>query len=198
MDDIRAAMHREFALKPVVFDEVVYEGDSDQRWANLTGQQMVERFWWGLIGGTYVGHSETFAPDRNPDFSWLGQGGTLQGSSAPRLAFLRKIMEEGPAPGIDPIEHWWDYHIGGVPHEYYLKYFGSAEPISWRVTLPGRDKDPKHSFRIDIIDTWNMTVTPVPGVFNMQQLNQYDVHDPARPNIALPGKPWIALRIVKV
>ena len=198
MDDIRAAQHREFALKPVVFDEVVYEGDSDQRWANLTGQQMVERFWWGLIGGTYVGHSETFAPDRNPDFSWLGQGGVLKGTSAPRLAFLRAIMEEGPAPGIDPIEHWWDYHVGGVPHAYYLKYFGSAQPTAWRVTLPGRDKDPKHSFRIDIIDTWNMTVTPVPGVFRMQQFNQYDVHDPARPEIALPGKPWIALRIVKV
>jgi hypothetical protein len=198
MDDIRAAMHREFALKPVVFDEVVYEGDSDQRWANLTGQQMVERFWHGLIGGTYVGHGETFSPDRNPDFSWLGQGGTLQGTSAARLAFLRAIMEEGPAPGIDPIEHWWDYHLGGVPHAYYLRYFGSAAPTAWKFALPGRAKDPKHSFRADIIDTWNMTVTPVPGDFRMQQMNQYDVHDPARPEIALPGKPWIAIRIVKI
>src|SRR3546814_10187269 len=62
---------------------------------------MVERFWWGLVGGTYVGHSETYAADRNPDYSWLGQGGRLQGSSAPRLAFLKRIMEEGPVPGID-------------------------------------------------------------------------------------------------
>ncbi|MCP3729504.1 DUF5060 domain-containing protein [Sphingomonas sp. MG17] len=198
LDDIRAAMHRDFALKPVIFDEVVYEGNSDKRWGQLTAEQMVERFWWGLIGGTYVGHSETYDPNRNADYSWLGQGGVLKGTSAPRLAFLKKIMEEGPAPGIDPIQHWWNYHIGGKPHEYFLKYFGAASPSEWKVQLPGRKSDPKHSFRADIIDTWNMTVTPVDGVFTMQQLNEYDVHDPARPSIALPGKPWIAVRMVKI
>lgn len=198
LDDIRAAMHRDFALKPVVFDEVVYEGNSDKRWGQLTGEQMVERFWWGLIGGTYVGHSETYAPGRNADFSWLGQGGKLQGNSAPRLAFLKKIMEEGPTPGIEPIQHWWNYHIGGKANEYYLKYFGSAAPSEWKLVLHGRPDTPKHSFRAEIIDTWNMTVTPVEGVFRMQQMNDYDVHDPARPTIKLPGKPWIAIRLVRV
>ncbi len=198
LDDNRAAIHREFALKPVVFDEVVYEGNSDKRWGQLTGEQMVERFWWGLIGGTYVGHSETFDPNRNADFSWLGQGGKLQGTSAPRLAFLRKIMEDGPTPGIDPIQHLWDYHLGGQPNEYYLKYFGATTPTEWKVVLPGRKGDPKNSFRIDVIDTWNMTIIPVEGVFRMQQMTEYDVHDPARPTITLPGKPWIAIRLVKV
>lgn len=198
IDDNRAAIHREFTLKPVIFDEVVYEGNSALRWGQLTGEQMVERFWWGLIGGTYVGHSETYDPNQNADYSWLGQGGRLQGTSAPRLAFLKKIMEDGPVPGIDPIQHLWDYHLGGKPNEYFLKYFGSASPTEWKVQLPGRKDDPKHSFRADIIDSWNMTITPVDGVFTMQQLNQYDMHDPARPTIALPGKPWIAVRMVKV
>lgn len=198
LDDIRAALHREFALKPVIFDEVVYEGNSDKRWGQLTGEQMVERFWWGLIGGTYVGHSETYDPNRNADYSWLGQGGKLQGTSAPRLAFLKKIMEEGPAPGIDPIQHLWDYHLGGRHNEYFLKYFGSATPTQWKVQLPGRKEDPKHRFRADIIDTWNMTITPVEGAFTMQQLNDYDMHDPARPTIALPGRPWMAVRMVKI
>ena len=198
LDDIRAALHRDFALKPVIFDEVRYEGNSDKRWANLTGEEMVERFWWGLVGGTYVGHSETYSADGNPDTSWLGQGGTLQGTSAPRLAFLKRIMEEGPAPGIDPIQPFWNYHLGGRPNEYFLKYFGGAAPTTWRVRLPGRRDDPKHSFRADIIDTWNMSVTPVPGTFAMQQLDEYDVHDPVRPEIALPGSKWIALRFVKV
>jgi hypothetical protein len=198
LDDLRAELHRAMTLKPVVFDEVVYEGNSDKRWGNLDGQGMVERFWWGLIGGTYVGHSETFDPKQNPDFSWLGQGGVLKGTSAPRLAFLRKIMEEGPTPGIEPIQPWWNYHIGGKPHEYYLKYFGTQTPTEWQVVLPGRGGDPKNSFRIDVIDTWNMTITPVEGVFKMQQKDDYDVHDPARPTIALPGKPYIAIRLVKV
>lgn len=198
LDDLRAELHRAMTLKPVIFDEVVYEGNSTKRWGNLDGQGMVERFWWGLIGGTYVGHSETYDPTQNADFSWLGQGGVLKGTSAPRLAFLRKIMEEGPAPGIDAIQPWWNYHLGGKPHEYYLKYFGAAAPTEWRVVLPGRGGDPKNAFRIDIIDTWNMTITPVEGVFRMQQKDDYDVHDPARPSIALPGKPYIAIRLVKV
>lgn len=198
LDDVRAAMHRDFALKPVIFDEVVYEGNSDKRWGQLTAEQMVERFWWGLVGGTYVGHSETYEPNRNADYSWLGQGGKLKGSSPPRLAFLKKIMEEGPVPGVDPIQHWWNYHLGGRPNEYYLKYFGAATPAEWKVVLPGRKGDPKNAFRADVIDTWNMTVTPVEGVFRMAQLNDYDVHDPARPVIKLPAKPWIAIRMVKV
>lgn len=198
LDDNRAAIHREFTLKPVIFDEVVYEGNSTLRWGNLTGEQMVERFWWGLIGGTYVGHSETYDPDRKADFSWLGQGGTLKGTSAPRLAFLRKVMEEGPVPGIDPIQHLWDYHLGGQPGAYYLKYFGAATPGAWQVKLHARKADPKHRFRADILDTWNMTVTPVPGEFAMRQVDDYTMADPARPSIALPGKPWIAIRLVKV
>jgi hypothetical protein len=198
LDDLRAELHRAMTLKPVIFDEVVYEGNSTKRWGNLDGQSMVERFWWGLIGGTYVGHSETYDPTQNADFSWLGQGGVLKGTSAPRLAFLRKIMEEGPTPGIDAIQPWWNYHLGGVPHEYYLKYFGTETPTEWKVVLPGRGGDPKNSFRIDIIDTWNMTITPVEGVFKMQQRDDYDVHDPARPSIALPGKSYIAIRLVKV
>src|SRR3546814_19758162 len=52
LDDIRAALHRDFAQKPVIFDEVVYEGNSAARWARLTGEEMVARFWWGLVGGT--------------------------------------------------------------------------------------------------------------------------------------------------
>jgi len=198
LDDLRAELHRAFAQKPVIFDEVCYEGNSDKRWGNLKGEEMVERFWWGTVGGTYVGHSETTEPNRNPDFSWLGQGGKLAGTSAPRLAFLRKILEEGPVPGIEPIQAWWNYHLGGKQNEYYLHYFGAAQPTEWPVILPGRGEEALIRYRADIIDTWNMTVTPVEGVFSMARRNEYDVQDPQRPTIKLPGKPWIAVRLMKV
>ncbi|MCM8732163.1 DUF5060 domain-containing protein [Hephaestia sp. GCM10023244] len=197
LDDLRAELHRAMTLKPVVFDEVVYEGNSTKRWGWLSGEEMVERFWWGLLGGTYVGHSETFDPNRDADFSWLGQGGVLKGTSAPRLAFLKQIMEDGPVPGIDPIQPWWNYHIAGKPFDYYLKYFGTQTPAEWPVILPGRKGDPHGAYRADIIDTWNMTITPVEGVFRMEQRDDYNVHDPARPNIALPDRPYIALRLRK-
>jgi hypothetical protein len=184
-------------LKPVIFDEVRYEGNSTKRWGDLTGEELVERFWWGTVGGTYVGHSETFDPNRNPDYSWLGQGGKLVGTSPPRLAFLRKIMEEGPAPGIDLIDPWWENPIAGKPFEYYLQYFGTERPTEWPVILPGRPNDPRNSYRADIIDSWNMTITPVEGLFQMAVRDDYSFQDPRRPTLALPGKPWMAVRLRK-
>jgi hypothetical protein len=196
--DIPAQLHRSFAEKAVIFDEVAYEGDIEARWGCLKPEELVERFWWGTIGGTYVGHSETYSPDRNADYSWLGQGGKLVGTSPPRLAFLRRIMEEGPTPGIEPIQTWWSYHLGGKPHEYYLRYFGSDRPSEWAVKLPGRSGDPLKSYRADIIDTWNMTITPVDGVFKMAVRDKYNFQDPDRPTIALPGKPYVAVRLIAV
>lgn len=209
LDDVRASLHRDFAQKPVIFDEVAYEGNSPQRWGSLSAEQMVERFWFGIAGGTYVGHSETTDPNRNPDVSWLGQGGTLHGASTPRLAFLRRIMEEGPAPGLDPVEPWWNYHLAGKPYRYYLRYFGERNPGSWPAILPsgagaghGRkpaDADtPPLTFRADLIDTWNMTISPIDGVLRFVARNGSELHDPDRPAIPLPPTPYLALRLTRV
>jgi hypothetical protein len=209
LDDLRAGLHRDFALKPVIFDEVAYEGNFTEPWGWITPEQLVERFWFGLVGGTYVGHSETWEPNRNAAFSWLGQGGRLVGSSGPRLAFLRRIMEQGPVPGFEPIQAWWSYHLAGKPFEYYLRYFGEQTPGEWRVVLPtgqgtrhGTNPEmsepvPTIAYRADIIDTWNMTITPVEGVFRMVRRDEYEVHDPERPVIRLPARPWLAVRLVR-
>ena len=198
LDDLRAELHRALTLKPVIFDEVIYEGNLAERWGDLTGEQLVQRFWYGLIGGTYVGHSETHDPQRKADNSWLGKGGKLVGTSAPRLAFLRHIMEDGPIPGIEPLQPWWNYHIGGKQNEYFLKYFGSETPTQWELVLPGRGDPALQTYRADIIDSWNMTITPVQGVFKMARKNAYDVYDPNRPVVTLPGKPWMAVRLRRV
>lgn len=64
--------------------------------------------------------------------------------------------------------------------------------------MSGRGEEALQSYRIEVIDTWNMTITPVYGVFKMARKNDCDVHDPARPTVVLPGKPWIALRMTRV
>ena len=84
---------------------------------------------------------------------------------------------------------------GGKPNEYYLRYFGSASPGEWRLVLPGRGAEALRSYRADIIDTWNMTVTPVEGLFRMAKAGDYEVHDPARPTIKLPRRPYMAVRL---
>lgn len=198
LDDTRAETYRSVWKKPVIFDEVCYEGSLEDRWGDLTGPEMVRGFWHGLIGGTYVGHSECLPRTKNDGF-WLGEGGELRGESAPRLAFLKSIMEAGPTPGIEPIDKWWEQHLGGVAGQYYLRYFGDEAPVEWAVDLPRDEIKGGERFRVDLIDTWNMTIEPVAGEFVMAaKETKYFFHDPARPTLALPGRPWMAVRVMRV
>jgi hypothetical protein len=198
LDDARAETYRSVWKKPVIFDEVCYEGNIEDRWGDLTGPEMVRGFWHALIGGTYVGHSECLPRSKGDGF-WLGEGGELRGESAPRLAFLKTVMEAGPRPGIEPIDKWWEQHLGGVAGQYYLRYFGDDAPSEWAVDLPRDEIKGGERFRVDLIDTWNMTVEPVPGEFVMAAKGtKYFFHDPQRPTVALPGRPWISVRVARL
>jgi Domain of unknown function (DUF5605)/Domain of unknown function (DUF5060)/Protein of unknown function (DUF4038) len=197
----RAVLYRELVAKPVVYDEVCYEGHIDRRWGQLSGQEMVKRFWLGTIAGTYVGHGETLtAPEGT---SWTGSGGRLMGQSPARLAFLRKVLEAGPKEGIEPMDEYYQTHIGGKAGEYYLVYFGEETPTAWKFSLP-RDPPAKNAleegmkFRVDVLDTWNMTVTPVEGTFTTGKLDVATFRDVNGGSVKLPGKPYIALRIERV
>lgn len=196
LDDARAVLYRDVWRKPVVFDEVRYEGTMEARWGNLTGQEMTLAFWQGLIAGTYVGHSETTS--NSDEGFWLGIGGTLVGESPARLAFFRRIMDEAPAPGYEPIDKWWEQHLGGKPGALYLRYFGTDAPDEWTLDLPRDELGGGERFEVDVIDTWNMTVQTLPGVFTMARKNNYFFHDPERPVVSLPGRQWMAVRVRRV
>ena len=45
--------------KPVVWDEVQYEGNITSGWGALSGEEETDRFFWGASLGVHVGHSET-------------------------------------------------------------------------------------------------------------------------------------------
>jgi hypothetical protein len=149
---------RERNKKPVVIDECCYEGNIPHRWGNITGRGMVDRFWAGTVRGAYVGHGDTFLHPQ--DILWWAKGGVLHGESAPRLAFLRQILEEGPAAGLEPmalgevIAYW--FPCAGQPHDYYLTYFGECQPAMMRFDGPEGEV-----YSAEIIDTWEMTRTPV-------------------------------------
>jgi Domain of unknown function (DUF5060)/Domain of unknown function (DUF5605)/Protein of unknown function (DUF4038) len=192
----RAELYRDVYRKPVVFDEVKYEGDSEYRWGHLTGQEMVLRFWMGTVAGCYVGHGDYFT---SPEDRWVSYGGVLRGQSPPRLAFLKKILETAPAAGIDPIDKWQDpAAMGGQPGEYYLLYFGKETPASWPFRLYKANLTDGMKFHVDVLDTWNMTITPVPGEFVTKKENAYDYTDEHGRAVPLPGKPYLALRIRRV
>lgn len=191
-DDARAVLYRDVYRKPVVFDEMRYEGDLDQRWGNLSPEQMVSGCWHLHLAGCYAGHGEAYRAQ-----AWIDGGGELVGQSAARLAFLRRVMEDGPAPGIDPIDHWWGRHIAGAPGHYYLRYFGADAPATWHIDVPRDGLSGGERFRVDVLDTWNMTVTPVEGGCTLAQTGPYGFGDPTRPVVTLPGRPWMAVRMAR-
>jgi hypothetical protein len=192
----RAALYRDVYRKPIVFDEVKYEGDIPERWGHLTAEELVHRFWQGTIAGTYVGHGETY---REPgEVLWWSKGGILRGQSPPRIAFLRTILEDGPREGLEPIDKWQDCPIAGKKGEYYLVYFGKAAPREWAVELPRTGLDDPMTLRAEVIDTWGMTITPIDGTFTLRPKDRYTFTCADRPRIALPGKPYMAIRLRRV
>jgi hypothetical protein len=192
----RAALYRDVYRKPIVYDEVKYEGNIWKRWGNLAGEEMVFRFWQGTVAGTYVTHGETITNAEH--ILWTSQGGRLYGQGPPRLAFLAKVLAESPAEGIDTIDKWQNTNMGGQLGEYYLLYFGKQTPTSWPFELyKDRIKDGL-KFKVDVIDTWAMTVAPVAGEFVTKKKDNYHFVDADGRAVTLPGKPYMAVRIRRV
>ena len=167
--------------KPIVLDEVCYEGDLPNGWGNITGQELTRRFWECTVRGGYVGHGETFL--RPNDVVWWSKGGELIGESPPRLAFLRRILEEGPTEGLDFVGEVTNTHLSsaGKAGVYYLTYFGPRQPSQVSLALPEGQR-----YRADVIDTWQMTVSTLPEL----------VADGS--TIHLPRSPFLALRLRRV
>lgn len=188
-----AEIYRDVYRKPIVYDEVKYEGDAKFRWADLTGFDLVHRFWCGTTAGTYVGHGDYF--NTLDEDTWTSFGGKLLGKSAPRLAFLRKILEDGPAEGLDPIDKWNDPDTAGKAGVYYLTYFGRSRPTTWPFQLYKRDVTDGMRFEVDVIDIWEMTIARVPGEFVTKKKDNYHFVDAQGRSVTLPGKPGIAVRV---
>jgi hypothetical protein len=104
----------------------------------------------------------------------------LRGESPERIKFLRKIIEKAPA-NIQPLKlsyEWMSYQAAGIQNKYYLVYLGSDQPRSLMIDLPN-----SINFNVEVIDTWNMTITPISKTFSGRSL------------IELFGRPYTALGI---
>ena len=53
-------------------------------------------------------------------------------------------------------------------------------------------------YKVDIIDTWNITTTPVNDVFETAASEDYRLFDKERKMIRLPMVPYLALRITEI
>jgi hypothetical protein len=193
----RARMDRDPYQKPVVYDEVQYEGNIREGWGRLSAEELVFRFWNATVAGTYCGHGETYT---NADqILWWSKGGVLKGQSPARLAFLEKILADSPAEGIEPIDKAHPEY-GGQSGKYYLVYLGKQTQTNWdfQIPKPAAGQPPLAAgmkFTAEILDTWNMTVAPVPGEFTLKSKDDGSYADADGRSIPLPGKPYTAIRV---
>lgn len=188
---------RERWQKPIVVDEIVYEGDLDQGWGNITGEELTRRFWEVAVRGGYCTHGETYL--REDGNIWWAKGGQLIGTSPDRIAFLRRVMEQfGPVTPNDSGNDWdlcWG--LGGKTFAWVVQgpggevtrrfaekmicYFGFMRPRFRGFRLP---EDVR--YRVYVLDTWEMQETLLPDLYS------------GHCRIDLPGKTGIALRFEKV
>jgi hypothetical protein len=196
-----AAILRNAYYKPIIYDEVGYEGNLPQRWGRHSGEQMLYLVWMGVIAGTYVTHGETYMSKNEQDTIFWADGGALKGTSWQRIAFLRKIVEECPNP-LQLADIGRDHRTSTAGKGYYLVYFGKEMNDWWLFNLPvknaGYEKPkPGTRFKVEIIDTWNMTIETSPLIFETTPETDYREFDKDFRRVRLPLRPYMALRITE-
>ena len=163
--------------KPVVIDECCYEGNIPNYWGSISAEEMVNRMWESLCWGGYAGHGETYLDPE--DVLWWAKGGTLHGKSPERILFLRKIMESLPA---DPVFAYERTRVMGLNFgdEEFLYYYGLRQSGYKQFDLPEGK-----TYRAEVIDAWNMTVTPVEGTFSGKGAR-----------VPMPSRSYCGLRLI--
>lgn len=174
--------YRERYKKPIVWDEIGYEGNIDQGWGNISGKELIRRSWESAMRGGYPTHGETY--DVPEGILWWSHGGPLHGESQARLKFLGQILKETPGSGLKKIEGWWDEVLSTVdtafPSGYFIHYYGFNRPCRRYFNL-----DENVSYHVEVIDTWEMTIEEV-GTFSGKFV------------VDLPGKEYMAIRLKKL
>jgi hypothetical protein len=183
--------------KPILFDEMMYEGDLPQRWGNLSGEEMTRRFWMAIISGCYATHGETYlnhaGSNDEDDKIWWSNGGKLSGTSPARIAFLRKLLESTTTHGLEAPDNPYYLHANSplqthttpnaipsidlkAPPQSILYFLDFHQPIRYDFPLG------EATYTAELIDPWAMTITPIPGTHT------------GKATLTLPGKPFHALR----
>ncbi len=175
---------REEFHKPIVLDEVGYEGNINYSWGNLTAQEMVRLFWTATVRGGYCGHGETYVREDNK--LWWSHGNVLHGESPKRLEFLHQILSQVPGLGLEPANiRKWEDNAATASHikykgKYFLFYTGYSRPSFREFYFDATTK-----YHVEVIDTWNMTIEDR-GIYS------------GKFYIDLPSRQYMALRIQEV
>jgi hypothetical protein len=169
--------------KPIIYDEIQYEGDVERRWGNLSAEEMTRRFWLATVRGSYASHGEVFiSAESGPhahESSW-SDAGRLRGESAPRIKFLHDLVKKCTGVGVNEFEGSY-YLSAGTPNELYLWYFDYHRPARYTFPLPNTA-----NFEAALIDSFEMKETKLAGTFR------------GKSRIDLPNRPFQAIVFRKI
>lgn len=203
----RAAIVRNIYRKPIVFDEVLYEGNLDVRWGNLSGEEELFRMWQALIAGTYCTHSECYllGDEKKFRYNFLAVGGKFYGTMAARTKFMKQVLDDLPMP-MYLADSSWDPRTSAAGPGYFMVYMGKDIKEEWRFNLPCRNgRTPAYrriqegdQFEVEIIDTWNCTIEKYPVTFEAMKQDGYRMIDKQNRAVRLPQRPYLLLRIKQV
>ena len=164
--------------KPVIYDEIQYEGNIARRWGNLSPEEMTWRFWRAIVNGVYATHGETYiSTEGSPVWSDAGE---LHGTSPARLAFLHDVLKKSGTTGLFAPENPY-YTYAANPGQLYLWFFDYHSAAEYEFPLPETAR-----FKATLIDPWAMTATSAPGTFS------------GKSKLKLSGKPYRAVLFEKV
>ncbi|WP_412989844.1 DUF5060 domain-containing protein [Pediococcus siamensis] len=144
--------------KPVIVDEMRYEGNIDYGWGDMTGQQMFDLFARTILRGGGATHGEVYIdkPDTLRPI-WWAHGGKLYGESYKRINYLKDLMDSEGFKYVIPqaiTGPHWELAAGARPDKKkILIYFGqNHSEFEWLDFLPDKKK-----YSAELIDAWNMT-----------------------------------------
>lgn len=151
--------------KPVVWDEVKYEGNISSSWGALSGAEMADRFWWGAAMGAHVGHSETVlhnGVDDDHQPLWWAKGGELAGISPERIRWFRSLWEANTSrpdfatlqPSLEAFgnSNGIVAHMLSKPHIFHALHF--LRSGRWTVPLSAVGEG---TWQVKHMDYWQMT-----------------------------------------
>ncbi|WP_343417489.1 hypothetical protein [Candidatus Flexifilum breve] len=171
--------------KPIVDDELEYEGNIFYPWGGISAEEEVHRFWLMVLNG-YAGH--TF---RRYVVVVRAVPCTVKaGSGSPSLRQLVEAAPGGLSPEIDADPEFSPPHQPVAVDRFAG---GFAETITCSTaeyqprTLLWLPPDDRYQF--ELIDTWEMTITPA-VVRRLDALPSYGYPAPGRPEpeVEMPGK----------
>jgi hypothetical protein len=167
--------------KPVVTDEYGYEGNFAFTWGSFSPREISEMHWSITMGGAYGSHGESYTYAPRGEF--IGESPArlgflkkvMTGAPFQELEPAPDVVAKNGNPLITVLAKRGEYYLVhfGVPREvadWNWGFFGPASPSNPRPLSANRSGvavSPKPvpefnigegTFRVDVIDTWNMKV----------------------------------------